>query len=874
MNQSNRKGNIQLANQLQREGKWDEAISLYRQALENNPAFSWYYSQLAEIFKKKGCWEEVIQACNKAIELNPNSAWFYYQLCEVFIKIENSIDAVKAYKAIIQLKHSSISPLNDYYIKYYPNLALSLVQQGLLNPVLDCYDEVLKSEPNSAWIYYDFGLILAERGLMPEAVVCFQRAPQLSEALMSPENLDKVLSAYQIAIQFQQSDTTFDQKYDAKKYSSLALSLVQQGLLDHIINCYDQVFNLEPDSASIYYNLGVILGERKFFKEAVICFHRAPQIKLMMNIQEHSSPILGEHKIKNGEVYSRIWHYLNKKDFNSFYDENCFDHLPLDFCTVSKYFEHQNQLKYMEIKNLSNQNNKENDINRKYLTEVGISLANLMIISQNNATLEEIYINSFTDDFSFNFLRKPEKVSPLVEKSIHYCHHQVIDQQSIIETGYRYCICPMTGAILKSNQSFYMDFFRCNFYRFVGSEVFYIIETDLTGEKKFIYFPKPDLLINLVDPFYYGFWNSKYWNLIRFKSCMVCNWKKVKSYIISDQKKKVVSVLGSYNHLGHHFYQELTAIQYLYDQSILDKVDHFLIGPTEFLKIDEVFPEISGNKIHKIEEGQSIFETILENHYFASRFTQFFVTEKLVSRIVKSSYNYVFQQNPQDISRSLSHIELLNYLRKKRKYSEIQKPEFGEIEKSFPLLWINVRSHNRIWVSQVEGIANIINNLYVEYPQMGVIFSGWSSLERGDSKNETVIQRERALVQNIIDLIPVNLKVYNTIGCSIYESVLWSIATDIYIAPVGGGPLFYMTYIANNPNGVLHYNTTLSHLDDRYWFRENAKPPRVLISQKPYVTNLNSNGVSTLTDYECNWKAIYNEICKIIGDLVSFNNIK
>jgi hypothetical protein len=56
--------------------------------------------------------------------------------------------------------------------------------------------------------------------------------------------------------------------------------------------------------------------------------------------------------------------------------------------------------------------------------------------------------------------------------------------------------------------------------------------------------------------------------------------------------------------------------------------------------------------------------------------------------------------------------------------------EVEEVRKScFPLLCISIRADGkRNWISQTEGIANIIKSLAVNFPSLGVILNGFTFL--------------------------------------------------------------------------------------------------------------------------------------------------
>lgn len=122
-------------------------------------------------------------------------------------------------------------------------------------------------------------------------------------------------------------------------------------------------------------------------------------------------------------------------------------------------------------------------------------LENLQIIRQYCINLEEIYVKIFqTDspiDFSINQQISTRSFRDEWKKAIHL-------QQSIIQTGYVYAVCPWSGRILRSQESF--CYFPWIFYRFVGNEVFYLIVGDWFSSKQCIYVPRLEIII-LLYPF-------------------------------------------------------------------------------------------------------------------------------------------------------------------------------------------------------------------------------------------------------------------------------------------------------------------------------------------------------------------------------------
>ncbi|CAD5942374.1 hypothetical protein [Planktothrix agardhii] len=491
--------------------------------------------------------------------------------------------------------------------------------------------------------------------------------------------------------------------------------------------------------------------------------------------------------------------------------------------------------------NLENPNNTE----RKYLEEMGVSIFHLEQLATDDFALEQTYINSFSDAPT-DLLGKRINLTP------------VSYQQSLVETGYFYSLSPFTGKTIRSNQSFVINHRKPHknksgielqgfFYRFVDQEVqevFYIMTGAHYGSRYLVYFPKNETIINL--------------NLIqllkpvesinKLKSYMVICCKDVKSYIATTKKKQVVDVIGLGFNLGHYLWQDLSGLHVLYKNGILDKLDKILVGPGDYFRTQDVFPEIPPEKFVEVEDVWQVFQTAMANNYVALRVNGIFIEEELTQRVI-----YAARKNCSD-----------QFLR------EVETAK----QKCFPLLGIQIRARNsrRSWLSQVEATANLINQLYVDFPDLGIVFDGWSVTGKEDTSDIcwSMINDEKSVVSDIVALISDGIPVYSAIGATTYETTTWWYqAIDLYTASIGSG-LTYSSWLANKP-GVVHGNAlTYSYADQicSSSCRENLLP-QVLVPQE-YIRDVPDNSYDTdweNTNYYCDWKVIYDELIKLLNTI-------
>jgi hypothetical protein len=214
----------------------------------------------------------------------------------------------------------------------------------------------------------------------------------------------------------------------------------------------------------------------------------------------------------------------------------------------------------------------------------------------------------------------------------------------------------------------------------------------------------------------------------------------------------------------------------------------------------------------------------LENNYFLVRVTGSYIKEDLANRIYQASIQKCSTGFIQAIADAKQH---------------------------FPLLWINLRGHNKSWISQVDGYANIVKKLSESYPNIGIFFDGYSS--------------EKETMEKIISLIPPNVKTYNGLDLAIHETIPWSFAIDSYIAVIGSG-LTLVSWIASK-KGVAH--SEKDHYGQMIWWsevRENSIAPALVPIDciKEIEGSYPDKG---WLNYDCDWQVIYEEIAKVISSL-------
>ncbi|MGD1714614.1 tetratricopeptide repeat protein [Dapis sp. BLCC M172] len=113
----------QIGYLLQKQGKLDEALTAYAQAIGINPKKSWaYYHTLGNIFRENNLYREAVKAYHQAIKIKPDFPWTHYHLGMVLEKQGKLDEAVTYYQNAIQL---------------YPNLSKFILLQKQIIAILN-----------------------------------------------------------------------------------------------------------------------------------------------------------------------------------------------------------------------------------------------------------------------------------------------------------------------------------------------------------------------------------------------------------------------------------------------------------------------------------------------------------------------------------------------------------------------------------------------------------------------------------------------------------------------------------------------------------------------------------------------------------------
>jgi tetratricopeptide (TPR) repeat protein len=182
----------------------------------NWPIFGWpapsaagYYN-VGNALVKQGRLDQAIESYQQALKILPTYALAYYSLGNTFAQLGQLDKAIFHYQEAIKMDPDLAEAHN--------NLGNALARQGQLGEAIGHFQEALKIRPDSAQLHYNLGRVLAGQGNLHQAVDHFRQAlriqpsfaparESLGQALAEQGNRDKAAMHDQEALQILKSQS-------------------------------------------------------------------------------------------------------------------------------------------------------------------------------------------------------------------------------------------------------------------------------------------------------------------------------------------------------------------------------------------------------------------------------------------------------------------------------------------------------------------------------------------------------------------------------------------------------------------------------------------------------------------------------------------
>lgn len=343
-------------------------------------------------------------------------------------------------------------------------------------------------------------------------------------------------------------------------------------------------------------------------------------------------------------------------------------------------------------------------------------------------------------------------------------------------------------------------------------------------------------------------WGSLFTTLARALARAFDNRQAVARYLTARKERPIMVTDISVGHLGHYTWNVISGWSRLFSLISAEKID--IITTHRQLQIfggvKELYPDYSQRvgELIEIDNDHAAYQTMLDRGALALTLVDRHITQDLATRVIEWCRHHCAPE----------------FLRTVAEFRSASRP----------LLLVTIRLENRAWIEQESGLPQIINHLAVDFPGLGVVLDGLNAgIHSLDTHAFMSLDQEQRLAKHIIDSCP-DVRIYNSIGCTPAESIVWCEAVDTFLAPIGAGMAKYRWI--TNKLGVAYSNETCltpNSYDGRLYerHRDGVVPMEYVAREAVTDVEAKRHGLIFRANFSMEWKMPYFKIRDLLARL-------
>ena len=295
---------LRSANEHFQQGKNQEAVADYDQAIRLNPQYTEAYYNRGTAKSMLGRHQEAIADYNEAIRLNPQVAQTYTNRGNAKVALGRHQEAMADYDEAIRINpqaaeaffnrgnvkcarglcHDGIADfdqvirLNPQDAEAYNNRGNAKDELGWHEEAIADFDQAIRINPQTATVYSNRGIANAALGRHEQAIVDFDRAiglnPQHATAYSNRGSAKGTLGRHKDALADFNEAIRINPE-NATAYGNRGNAKALLGRPEEAITDYNQSIRLNPHLADVYCNRGFVYKEIREYKKARADLQRA-----------------------------------------------------------------------------------------------------------------------------------------------------------------------------------------------------------------------------------------------------------------------------------------------------------------------------------------------------------------------------------------------------------------------------------------------------------------------------------------------------------------------------------------------------------------------------------------------------------------------
>ena len=321
--------------------------------------------------------------------------------------------------------------------------------------------------------------------------------------------------------------------------------------------------------------------------------------------------------------------------------------------------------------------------------------------------------------------------------------------------------CPFSGEDIRSNDTFLVSEPEGRPYTFVRYEyagrIYYCVYCPFRGSRIGLYLPDVHVVVSRL---------RLQTLIVVFRRFMLRHESAVRRYLRYTGPRPTLVPLNTMSHFGHVMLNELEALTWLFESGAASAVDRWMIGEIGFWPIERLFPQIAAAEPHFQASIEGQFLYCLEERAFIVRPEIAFMG--LAARTQKRLLTYCRHEG--------ERIGTLEEIR-------------DQLTGHFPILWIEARSTDRLWLNQAEGLSATAQRLKPLYPNMAIVVAGWSRMTSIREEDARMIDKDLETINGIRTAFP-DIPCFTVLGESTASKILWALNCHCHITIFGSGIIY------------------------------------------------------------------------------------
>ncbi len=264
---------------LHQQGRLREAETLYRAALQADPAHGDTLHHLGVLHAQRGELGEAVRLIQMAVDGNPGLAEARNDLGVALAELGRTGEAVAQYEAALARR--------PRYAAAHANLGAALERLGRHQEAVAHYEQAIAIDPADATTPYNLANALQSLDRPAEAVERYRQAlalnPDYAEAQNNLGVVLRSLNRVEEAVGHLQRAVALNPR-NAQAHDNLGRALQQLGKQEAAVESYRRAMALKPDLADACNSLGTALEKLERFEEAIAAYRRAHELDPRLGI--------------------------------------------------------------------------------------------------------------------------------------------------------------------------------------------------------------------------------------------------------------------------------------------------------------------------------------------------------------------------------------------------------------------------------------------------------------------------------------------------------------------------------------------------------------------------------------------------------------